>query len=128
MLYNDRADVGDANSLVADLVSQSGSGGGLVQSYFVNNTTYVTPTRFQASYYDNGVETVIPWSTWLELHKSLVYLGFLKQRKYLKLSLTGVDFNPSSIFTVSWDADRYKVQSLTIDWVNNETELYLISM
>ena len=125
MFLSDRADTGNSNSLVADLLSRNDV---VVQSYFVNNSTYVTPERFSAQYYDIGNLITTANSTFKELHKTLVAIGYQRKRKFIKCSITGVDYDPATIYKLPWDSERYKVQSLTIDWVNNETELYLISM
>lgn len=118
----------DPNTMVADLLSQSVSGVVITQSYMVNNTTYYKPTRWHAVYYDNGVETSVGWVTFEEMHKALIYLGYMKPRKYIKLSVTGTIFDPLKQYQVSWDSGYYKIQSQTINWVDNETELYLVEV
>lgn len=126
MFLSDRADPANANSLVADLLSRDDV---VTQSYFVNNNTYVSPQRFDAFYYEGGTQINLGPLTFRELHKSLVALGYQQKRRYIKCSVTGTNYAPTTIYKMPWDTTtRYKVQSLTIDWVNNETELYLISL
>lgn len=129
MFFSDWTSSEDSNTMVADLVSQSVGGGGVItQSYFVNSGTYVAPTRFSATYLDNGDTVTTPWMVFSGLNHTLLQLGYIKPKKYLKISLTGVVFDPTKYYTVSWDSSLYRIQAQTINWVDNETELYLIEV
>lgn len=125
MFLSDRADPANANSLVADLLSRDDV---VTQSYFVNNNTYTTPKNFTATYKDQGVTVNLRWDTFKNIHKTLVALNYRKARKFVRCKVTGVNYDPHKVYKLPWSSLRFKAQVFTIDWVNNETELYLIEV
>ena len=112
----------------ADWYSYKDLGGTKSWSYFFTPSTYVITNqeRWKASYRNNGVTFTTDQmhfvNLWFLLFQQTLYLP----KRYYKLTVTGTGYDFSKWYTMGSDTKVFKIQSMKIDYVENQTELYLL--
>jgi len=129
MFFSDWVNQSDTNTVSYDLYSICTVSGTKTVSTFVQPTTYVKPTRWQVTYYDEGVEETLTDVNFLEMYKALLYRGwFLSAKKYAKVTIQGTNFDLTKRYKLDWDDTEYQIQSMKINYVENQTELYMLEI
>jgi len=122
VFYSDWMDTGNSETYSIDWFTMCGT----IVSQMLNNfpAPYAVPDNWSVSYNEN---LTYDGQSYINCHQKFLLNNTFSGRTYIRTTVKGTDWSPSNYYRYE-NGKLYEIRKWTIDYVNNESELYLLEM